>query len=46
LRQRDPRWGIRHLESVQAQADAAGLKLRENHAMPANNRLLVFTHAL
>ena len=46
LRQRDPRWGIRHLESVQAQAAAAGLTLRQNHAMPANNRLLVFAHAL
>lgn len=42
LRARDPRWGIRWLEDVAAQARAAGLLLRERHAMPANNLLLVF----
>ena len=42
LRARDPRWGIRRLEDVAAQARAAGLLLRERHAMPANNLLLVF----
>ena len=42
LRMRDPAWGIRRLEDVAAQAKAAGLGLRERHAMPANNLLLVF----
>lgn len=42
LRRRDPAWGIRRLEEVAAQAQAAGLVLRERHAMPANNLLLVF----
>lgn len=42
LRARDPSWGIRHLSDVSAQAQRAGLVLRERHAMPANNLLLVF----
>ena len=42
LRARDPAWGIRLLEDVTAQAQRAGLALRERHAMPANNLLLVF----
>ena len=42
LRMRDPAWGIRRLEDVAAQAQAAGLVLRERHAMPANNLVLVF----
>lgn len=42
LRARDPSWGLRRLEDVAAQAQAAGLALRQRHAMPANNLLLVF----
>jgi hypothetical protein len=42
LRRRDPAWGVRRLDDVQALAAAAGLRLRERIAMPANNLLLVF----
>lgn len=42
LRARNPAWGIRRREDVEAQARSAGLALRERHAMPANNLLLVF----
>lgn len=42
LRERDPAWGIRRLEDVEAQAGSAGLKLNARHAMPANNLLLVW----
>jgi hypothetical protein len=42
LRGRDPAWGIRRLEDVKQEAARAGLVLRERHAMPANNLLLVF----
>ena len=46
LRARNPEWGIRRREDVESQAASAGLKLRARHAMPANNLLLVWTHAL
>jgi SAM-dependent methyltransferase len=42
LRERNPAWGIRTLEDVSHEAKRAGLALRERHAMPANNLLLVF----
>lgn len=42
LRARDPAWGIRVLEDVVAEARRAGLVLAQQHAMPANNLLLVF----
>ena len=42
LRARDPAWGIRRLEDVAEEARRAGLSLRERHAMPANNLLLVW----
>ncbi|MBD9662918.1 SAM-dependent methyltransferase [Variovorax paradoxus] len=42
LRARNPEWGIRRLEQVVAEANRQGLALRERHAMPANNLLLVF----
>lgn len=42
LRERNPDWGIRRLEEVEAQAAQAGLKLLARHAMPANNLLLVW----
>lgn len=42
LRARDPAWGLRRLEDVAEEAQRVGLSLRERHAMPANNLLLVF----
>jgi SAM-dependent methyltransferase len=45
LRARDPSWGIRRLQDVEAQARHAGLVLRARHAMPANNLLLEFVVA-
>ncbi len=42
LRARNSAWGIRRLEDVEAEARRSGLELRERHAMPANNLLLVF----
>ena len=42
LHGRDAAWGLRDLADVQAQASAAGLKLAERIALPANNLLLVF----
>jgi len=42
LRGRDPLSGIRDFEKINALAEAAGLTLGEDNAMPANNRLLVF----
>jgi SAM-dependent methyltransferase len=41
LRARDPAWGLRRLADVTREAEAAGLRLREREAMPANNLLLV-----
>jgi len=45
LRERDPDSGIRDFEAVNALAAAAGLELRADHAMPANNRLIVWKGA-
>lgn len=42
LRRRDPRWGLRRLEDVAAQADAAGFDLERVDEMPANNLTVVF----
>ncbi len=42
LRARDPASGIRDFEAVAALARDAGLSLGADHAMPANNRTLVF----
>lgn len=43
LRATQPAWGLRQLDAVAQEAEAAGLRLRERHAMPANNLLLVWT---
>jgi hypothetical protein len=43
LRARDPRWGVRELNDVVAEAHRAGLVLAQRHSMPANNLLLVFS---
>ena len=42
LHERDPESGLRDFEAVDALAEAAGLKLVADHAMPANNQLLVW----
>ena len=42
LRERDPESGLRDFEAVDALAQAAGLQLQADHAMPANNQLLVY----
>ena len=45
LRAGDPRRGIRDIEAVCALATVAGLALIEDHAMPANNRCVVWQRA-
>ncbi len=45
LRADAPHRGIRDIEDVRARALAAGLILQADHAMPANNRLLVFVRS-
>ena len=42
LRARDPRWGVRDVDELEAAAARHGLALREVIAMPANNHSLVF----
>jgi trans-aconitate methyltransferase len=42
LRARDPDSGVRDCRAVDALAAAAGLRLVEDHAMPANNRLILW----
>ena len=41
LRARDPASGLRDFEAVVALAERYGLRIEEDNAMPANNRLLV-----
>jgi len=42
LKARNPAWGLRALDAVAAEAQAAGLQLQARHALPANNLLLVW----
>lgn len=42
LRARDPRWGLRGLESVTAEAERNGLRFDRLFEMPANNVTAVF----
>lgn len=42
LKQRDPHSGIRDFETLNALAQKHGMRLRADHAMPANNRTLVW----
>ncbi|PWV80650.1 DUF938 domain-containing protein [Halomonas sp. A11-A] len=42
LRRRDPRWGVRDLETVVAEATCRGLELARVVEMPANNLSVVF----
>jgi len=43
LKDRDINSGIRDIEAILLLASSAGLNLIDDHAMPANNRLLVFS---
>lgn len=45
LRARDPLSGVRDFEALEQLARAQGLYLHADHAMPANNRILVWRHA-
>ncbi len=42
LRARNPQWGLRDLEAVEAEAERHGLRLERVVEMPANNLTLVF----
>lgn len=42
LKDRDPRWGVRDLEQVVAEAAANGLTLQNVEQLPANNLAVVF----
>jgi prophage maintenance system killer protein len=45
LKQRDPKSGVRNLEDLQALAATHGLTLIRDHAMPSENRTLVWAAA-
>lgn len=45
LKARDPRWGVRDLEQVVAEAAANGLTLQGVEQLPANNLAVVFRRA-
>ena len=42
LRARDPEWGLRHAEAVDALAAQHGFARTARHAMPANNLVLIY----
>ncbi len=42
LRARDPSWGVRDLEALEALAEQNGMELERRLAMPSNNFTLVF----
>ena len=42
LKSRDPKSAIRNFEDVVSLAEQHGLTLKEDHEMPANNRMLVW----
>lgn len=42
LRQRDPSWGIRDIQQLEAVATPLGFALQQTLDMPANNKFLVF----
>ena len=42
LKSRDPRWGLRHLDDMDALAARTGFTRAARHAMPANNLTLVY----
>lgn len=43
LKARDPRSGVRNFEDLDRLANAAGMQLAQDYAMPANNRILVWS---
>ena len=43
LRERDPKMGLRDDQALRALAREHGLRFTGEHAMPANNRLLLWT---
>ena len=43
LKRRDARWGLRRVEEFADEALARGLALTDQRAMPANNRMLLFS---
>ncbi|MFL6845504.1 MAG: DUF938 domain-containing protein [Allosphingosinicella sp.] len=45
LKARDPEWGLRELEAVEAEAGRSGLRLERVFEMPANNVTAVFRRA-
>ena len=45
LKDRDPASGVRDFEAVIATAQCSGLTLAQDHAMPANNQMLIFERA-
>lgn len=45
LKSRDPRWGLRDLAAVVAEAKSHGLHLTRRIEMPANNLMLLFRRA-
>jgi hypothetical protein len=45
LRARNPEWGLRDLEAVEAEAERHGLRLERVVEMPANNLTVVFRRA-
>ena len=42
LKRRNPAWGLRLVEDFAHEAEARGLMLSDQRAMPANNRMLLF----
>jgi hypothetical protein len=42
LKARNPRWGLRNVEDVSAEAEARGLRFERLFEMPANNLILVY----
>lgn len=42
LRERNPEWGLRHVDCFGQEAEARGLSLAERRAMPANNIMLLY----
>ncbi len=46
LRERDPLSGVRDWQAVDGLAKKQGLSLTGDHAMPANNRMLIWRHIL
>jgi len=46
LRERDPQSGVRDWQAVDELAKKQGLSLTGDHAMPANNRMLIWRHIL